>query len=149
MKWIFDRERGKDEESALCCIEKALGLLKKHFSASSDSSSIAGGTVTVAMSMHSLLTSELMKLRCEFTVKAFCALHSSHSSYSSSNTTSNATTSFFLNHLSNPPLLLRLIMEAALTLCWGRQMEALYSALGYATRYALKYTYGFDSFITL
>jgi hypothetical protein len=70
-----------------------------------------------------------MKLKCEFTVKQFCELMESamHSTmhYSEVKPTSREV---LLGQLSSPSTLLKLIFELSVTVCWNKQMDALYSS---------------------
>lgn len=140
MKWIFNKERGQDDESALVAIKHALNILKENFFTGSalhlheNNTRTFAGT-TVAMEMHTLLTAELMKLNCEFTIKKFCQLLKCSLT---ENETATATTrkdidissKVLFDNLNNPQTLLRIILEASVSVCWGKQLKALHLAEG-------------------
>jgi hypothetical protein len=117
-KWIFDKERRHDDVSARFAIESALTILNKNFSPNVLESSRSSNSITVAMSMRAELTTELMKMNCEYTVISFSATLP-HSNFSAQ--------SLLLSSLSSPSVLLRQILEISVNVYWEKQMMATQS----------------------
>ena len=150
MKWIFEKERKTDDESALFALSAALDTLRSHFTLTQtrtltqiqakgpDARKETDGhapTTTVAMSMFERLSDELRKLKCEFTVKQFCSLvqctmQSVMRYVDVSTYPAEEEEAALLGQLDSPGTLLRMIFEMSVNVCWNKQMGALFATQG-------------------
>eukprot|EP01036_Dinobryon_divergens_P030754 gene30755-40048_t len=125
-KWLYARERGHDDSLALKALDLALQSVTDAASLSMSMSSRDRNIVENVHTLQTELSTELRCLRCEIAVKAVQYIPDSTTEVKMSSSSSTLfVPPYLLPLLSDPPALLRKLLETSLEISWNMQLYYL------------------------
>lgn len=125
-KWLYARERGHDDSLALKALDLALQSVTDAASLSMSMSSRDRNIVENVHTLQTELSTELRCLRCEIAVKAVQYIPDSTTEVKMSSSSSTPSVPpYLLPLLSDPPALLRKLLETSLEISWNMQLYYL------------------------